>query len=250
VQEIPCTLTRPAFAKASAGEGLETLQNAPHHAGENWLGYSVARAERSGTEDTRREHILEAAQDVFLANGYADTTIDNIAAAAKISKQTLYHCFRDKADLFEAVIVRDMERFRNLPDLTRDRRDPEEVLFEVARWIYDNNVSRQTLAMHRVLAGAAGSFGDLVKRHYDFRAKISKSWITTYIKSLADSGVVEVADPAQAATRFALMASEGSDTIMWFAPADMKERERLARLTVSMFICGVRPKSGSTAALA
>jgi len=207
----------------------------------------VARARRSETEETRREHILQVAQEVFLASGYADTTIDNIAAAAKVSKQTLYHHFRDKADLFEAVIVSDMERFRNLPDLTCDRRDPEEVLFEVARWIYDNNVSSQTLAMHRVLAGAAGNFSDLVKRHYEFRSKISKSWITTYIKSLADSGVVQVADPARAATRFALMASEGSDTIMWHAPSDMRERERLARLTVSMFIRGLRPVKAAPA---
>jgi TetR/AcrR family transcriptional regulator, mexJK operon transcriptional repressor len=212
------------------------------------VGNIVARAHGSETEDKRREHILEVAQDAFLANGYADTTIDNIAAAAKISKQTLYHYFHDKADLFEAVIVRDMERFRNLPDLTRDRRDPEEVLFEVARWIYDNNVSRQTLAMHRVLAGAAGSFGELVERHYDFRSAISKSWITTYIRSLADSGVVEVADPARAATRFALMASEGSNTIMWYPPADMEERDRVARLTVSTFIRGLKRKSAATTA--
>src|SRR5664279_4747302 len=92
-------------------------------------------AEHTGYDP--RQHIVETAMDVFLANGFADTTMDEIARTARISKHTLYSHFRDKADLFEAVIVQDMERFQNLPDLTQDKRAPDEVLFEAARWIYD-----------------------------------------------------------------------------------------------------------------
>src|ERR1700756_1486744 len=99
--------------------------------------------QKNGTEPASndpRAHIVEAAKDVFLAGGFADTTMDEIARVARISKHTLYAHFRDKADLFEAVIVQDMQRFQNLPDLSRDSRAPEEVLYEAARWIYDNHV--------------------------------------------------------------------------------------------------------------
>ena len=157
-----------------------------------------------------RTHIVDAAKDAFLAGGFADTTMDEIARTARISKHTLYSHFRDKADLFEAVIVQDMQRFQNLPDLIQDRRAPEEVLFEAARWIYDNHFGAASVAMNRVLIGAAVNFGELIARHHAFRFQASVSWIRSYIQSLADRGVLKISDPSRAAVRFALMASEGS----------------------------------------
>jgi AcrR family transcriptional regulator len=186
-----------------------------------------------------RAHIVDAAKDVFLGGGFADTTMDEIARTARISKHTLYSHFRDKADLFEAVIVHDMQRFQNLPDLTQDRRAPEEVLFEAARWIYDHHVGAEAIAMNRVLIGAAVNFGALIERHHAYRFQASVSWIATYIKSLADNGVLPIADPSRAAARFALMASEGSQAIMARPPADRKEREHLARSTVALFMRGL-----------
>jgi TetR/AcrR family transcriptional regulator of autoinduction and epiphytic fitness len=185
-----------------------------------------------------RAHIVDAAKDVFLGGGFADTTMDEIARTARISKHTLYSHFRDKADLFEAVIVHDMQRFQNLPDLTQDRRAPEEVLFEAARWIYDHHVGAEAIAMNRVLIGAAVNFGALITRHHAYRFEASVSWIATYIKLLADSGTLPIADPSRAAARFALMASEGSQAIMGRSPADRNERERLARSTVALFMRG------------
>jgi AcrR family transcriptional regulator len=185
-----------------------------------------------------RAHIVDAAKDVFLSSGFADSTMDEIARTARISKHTLYSHFRDKADLFEAVIVQDMRRFQNLPDLTEDKRDPEDVLFEAARWIYDHHVSAEAIAMNRVLIGAAVNFGALIEQHHAYRFQASVSWIATYIKSLADRGVLPIADPSRAAARFALMASEGSQAVMGRSPADRKERERLARSTVALFLHG------------
>jgi len=192
--------------------------------------------------DPRVAHIVEAAKAEFLANGFADTTMDGIAKTARISKQTLYRHFHDKADLFEAVIVEDMRRFRNLPDLTRDLRPPEEVLFEAARWIYDNHVSGSSISMNRILIAAATRFGALIKRHHEFRFRASVSWIATYIKSLSDKGVLDIADAYRAAARFALMASEGSGPIMGDPAASLEDRERFARMTVALFLRGVAPK--------
>jgi AcrR family transcriptional regulator len=186
-----------------------------------------------------RTHIVDAAKDAFLAGGFADTTMDEIARTARISKHTLYSHFRDKAELFEAVIVQDMQRFQNLPDLTQDRRAPEEVLFEAARWIYDNHFDAATVAMNRVLIGAAVNFGELIRRHHAFRFQASVSWIRSYIQSLADTGVLGIPDPSRAAVRFALMASEGSQAVMGRAPAGRKDRELYARLTVAMFMRGL-----------
>lgn len=201
----------------------------------------MARQKNSAESAVRdaRAHIVEAAKEVFLAGGFADTTMDEIARVAHISKHTLYAHFRDKAELFEAVIVQDMQRFQNMPDLTRDRRAPEEVLYEAARWIYDNHVAASTIAMNRVLIGAAVNFGALIERHHAFRFQASVSWIKDYIQSLADRGVLAIRDPSRAAVRFALMASEGSQTVMGRAPAGRKDREHYATSTVALFMRGV-----------
>jgi len=55
-----------------------------------------------GTElaDNRREAILDAAMAIFADQGYASTTIDEVAAAAGISKGSVYNYFKSKQDLF------------------------------------------------------------------------------------------------------------------------------------------------------
>ncbi len=50
--------------------------------------------------ELRREEIFEAAVNCFNKNGYHDTSIDDIASAAGISKGGIYHHFKSKKDLF------------------------------------------------------------------------------------------------------------------------------------------------------
>lgn len=54
-------------------------------------------------DDPRRRRILEGAMTVFLAYGFARTTMDDIARAAEVSRPTLYLQFRNKADIFRAL---------------------------------------------------------------------------------------------------------------------------------------------------
>ncbi|MFN8528050.1 MAG: TetR/AcrR family transcriptional regulator [Anaerolineae bacterium] len=59
--------------------------------------------------DDRREQILTAARIVFASKGYGATVIDDIAAAAGISKGLIYHYFPGKEDLFVALVQRTMQ---------------------------------------------------------------------------------------------------------------------------------------------
>ena len=53
--------------------------------------------------ETRR-HILDAAYELFYKEGFAQTSIDAVAAAAGITKRTLYYHFDSKQSLVEAVL--------------------------------------------------------------------------------------------------------------------------------------------------
>lgn len=51
-----------------------------------------------------RGRVLEAAETVFISDGYHDARMDDIAAAAGISKGALYRYFDNKDDVFSALI--------------------------------------------------------------------------------------------------------------------------------------------------
>jgi AcrR family transcriptional regulator len=52
----------------------------------------------------RRAVLLEAAQDVFVANGYHSAAMDDIAERAGVSKPVLYQHFPGKLDLYLALV--------------------------------------------------------------------------------------------------------------------------------------------------
>ncbi|MBI2839328.1 MAG: TetR/AcrR family transcriptional regulator [Acidobacteria bacterium] len=56
-----------------------------------------------------RDLILKAALNVFSKHGYHDATVDDIAAAAHVSKGAVYWYFDSKSHLFMALARREME---------------------------------------------------------------------------------------------------------------------------------------------
>ncbi len=59
------------------------------------------RAERAAE---RRQAIIEAALDEFIARGFAATRLDDIAKRAGVAKGTIYLHFKDKESMFEELI--------------------------------------------------------------------------------------------------------------------------------------------------
>lgn len=58
----------------------------------------------------RREQILAAATTTFARAGFADTTMDDIASAAGISRVILYRHFESKDDIYRSALARVDER--------------------------------------------------------------------------------------------------------------------------------------------
>lgn len=60
------------------------------------------RAATQGT-DLQRERILQAAAQLFAAQGYANTTMAQIVRALGVTKPFVYYYFRDKQEIFETL---------------------------------------------------------------------------------------------------------------------------------------------------
>jgi len=70
-----------------------------------------------------RERILDLAQDAVLHKGFASTSIDELIAAAGITKSGFFYHFRDKNDLAKALLKRYLERDEAIFDELSARAD-------------------------------------------------------------------------------------------------------------------------------
>lgn len=62
----------------------------------------MTRTQRQRTQATTA-HLLQAARRLFAADGYTATSLEDVVAAAGVTKGALYHHFSSKRDLFRAV---------------------------------------------------------------------------------------------------------------------------------------------------
>jgi AcrR family transcriptional regulator len=81
-----------------SGDQSETTTTQPHLP----QGTGRQRAATQGT-DLQRERILQAAAQLFAAQGYANTTMAQIVRALGVTKPFVYYYFRDKQEIFETL---------------------------------------------------------------------------------------------------------------------------------------------------
>jgi AcrR family transcriptional regulator len=76
-------------------------------------GYRPGGGERGGRPAVTTAHELAAvAQRLFLAEGFDETSVDDIAAAAGVSRRTFFRYFATKADVLFADSPAELERLR------------------------------------------------------------------------------------------------------------------------------------------
>ncbi len=108
------------------------------------------------------ERILDVATELFFAWGYGATSIEEVARRAGISKRTFYHRFRDKAELFAAVVHRIILGLRPANDTPLyDGGSLEEILSRLARVILRAALTPMALSLSRLMIAEAERFPEL-----------------------------------------------------------------------------------------
>src|SRR4029450_2224110 len=132
----------PAGARAAGG----TRTHAPRRGGQAAGDppppgdHGVVAEARPMTESLRERHkrrtaeaIVASAMELFAERGFERTTIDQIAAAADISRRTFFRYFADKEELFFAederlleVVEQTLDAASGAPASTRPRSSPSQ----------------------------------------------------------------------------------------------------------------------------
>jgi AcrR family transcriptional regulator len=103
-----------------------------------------------------------AAEDLFAGQGYAATSIAQIAQSAAANRALLYYYFRDKRDLYWAIMERGLrEVLRLLDDVARAPGSPWERLERFVRVYYELLISHQNVArmVFREMTGSCEELG-------------------------------------------------------------------------------------------
>jgi AcrR family transcriptional regulator len=96
--------------------------------GSRYRGFVPAKqARRTQAERTEATitALVDAARELFARDGYAETSLDAVAARARVTKGAVYHHFQGKQQLFEAVFAREVDRLCTvMPAVYASKRDP------------------------------------------------------------------------------------------------------------------------------
>jgi AcrR family transcriptional regulator len=169
-------------------------------------GATSADALDDGRSARKRRAILEAATTLFLRNGYRGTSMDEVAAAASVSKQTVYKHFADKERLFAEIVTSTVDEasdpvYNDVLEL-RDSGDVEADLRGLARRQLIRVMQPRLLQLRRLVIGESGRFPELGRTFYERGPERTVAALATVFERLAARGVLALDDPLLAAAHF------------------------------------------------
>jgi TetR/AcrR family transcriptional repressor of mexJK operon len=196
----------------------------------------------------KRSAIVEAATTVFLRNGYVGTSMDEIAALAAVSKQTVYKHFGDKETLFSEIVTSTVNEASdpvyNAVLNLKDSGDVEADLRDLARRQLALVIQPRILQLRRLVIGEAGRFPELGRTFHERGPGRTIAALATAFERLAERGVLQLDDPRLAAAHFNwLIVSIPLNQAMFSgrdeppAPADL---DRYADSGVRVFLAAYR----------
>jgi TetR/AcrR family transcriptional repressor of mexJK operon len=190
--------------------------------------------------------IFEAAATLFLRHGYLGTSMDEIAALAGVSKQTIYTHFANKEQLFTELVVagvtdRADRLAAQLPPVPEDIGDLEPYLRELAWPFLTTAVDPKVLQLRRLVIGEVNRFPGLARSYYERSHVRATALLATRLEELSRRGLLPCSDPLLAAHHLAGLVMWMPRNLLTFCPDasfTTSELERLLDSAVRAFLAG------------
>ena len=125
---------------------------------------SPARIRMTGAQ--RRQQLLDVGRTLFAERGFEATSIEEIAARAKVSKPVVYEHFGGKEGLYAVVVDREMQRLLGNFTSALQGENPRELLeqaaFVLLDYIEDETDGFRILIRDSPVASTTGTFSSLI----------------------------------------------------------------------------------------
>ena len=163
---------------------------------------ATGKADGPSREARKRAAILDAAQQVFYANGFVGASMDEVAATASVSKQTVYKHFGDKQALFREVVT-NVVRVRDggiaADFLSSGEGSMGQRLRSFARSFLRGVMQPNVLKLRRLVIAEAGRFPELGQSFYDLGPGRAAEQLAAALREAAARYALSLEDPELAA---------------------------------------------------
>jgi TetR/AcrR family transcriptional repressor of mexJK operon len=156
---------------------------------------TLADPEAAADSPRKRRQVVEAARQLFLANGYGAVSMDAVARTAGVSKATLYAYFASKDELF-ASIVNEHRVNKGLEDLLLEERVPDlrTALEAIGRRVLRFMLREETLAIYRIAVAESARFPELGRAFHANGPERSCAKVSAWLAAQQAAGLVRPAD--------------------------------------------------------
>ncbi|RPA62870.1 TetR/AcrR family transcriptional regulator [Shewanella frigidimarina] len=160
---------------------------------------SLSRSEQ------KRAQVLESAIDLFCHQGFPNTSMDEVAKHAGVSKQTVYSHFGSKDDLFVSAIESKCVVHQLTGDALIDAANPQRVILQFALQFGEMIVSKETMTVFKTCVAQADTHPEVSRLFYDAGPKHVLGLIRNYLKKVNEHGEYFFENPHESAVRLCLM---------------------------------------------
>jgi TetR/AcrR family transcriptional regulator, mexJK operon transcriptional repressor len=181
-----------------------------------------------------RQRILTAAEKLFLQKGFLATSMDEIAEAADVSKQTVYARFTSKEALFVGIV----ETLTGMANdtMAHDFADPvcdrpvKDFLLDTALQNLQLVMTPRLMSIRRLVIAEAERFPAFGEALYKNGPELSIVWLAKAIRIYARKGELKVDDATEAATFMNwLVMGEPTNTAMFLGLTKAPHRGKFAK---------------------
>ena len=209
------------------------------------MNHAATKAVKRGRprSEEKRQQILMAAMELFTRNGFEGTSVDDIAAAAGVSKQTVYSHFGSKENLFGLAISTKCKQSGISPDDFDLEVPPERMLQEIAQRFMQLITSPEATRVHAVCTGSAETHPELGRIYFEQGPLQAVEAVARYLAAQDSAGTMSVENPQHAAWQFLCMLKAEDQMRTQFNIGRMKEAslQAYADDCVAMFMRAYKP---------
>src|SRR5580700_3748436 len=195
-------------------------------------------------DSSKRRQIIQGARQVFMAQGFDAASMGEIARVAGVSKGTLYVYFKNKDELFEAIVGQQCRaQAEQIFNLDPEDHDVEGVLTRLGI-AYAQFVCRPGGASPiRAVIAIAERMPELGRRFYETGPALGIARLKAYLDAQVAADVLEVEDCEVAAAQFmeACLATVYKPVLFNFGTTPPPDRiEYVVKIAVRVFLAAYR----------
>ena len=192
--------------------------------------------------ETRRNELIDTAEELFLVNGYEETTVSEIVRNAGVAQGTFYHYFKSKDEALNAIIDRWIEEIRAGMEGIASRDDLNAIEKILGFFNFFNNLGRSRQRLVEYIHEERNAH-----LHIKFERKVPQIIIPVFSRMIeegVEEGFFDVRHPEMAA--LSIMKTAGAVSHIHETYRLEEKTERMKELTDATFdfierILGAKP---------